>query len=199
VVIEYCQDLDELNTKERKLITEELISTPQCYNIALGGQGGNLGDSVNKLIGLKSKETHRNMTIKQKVTRGNKIAKSLSGIKRSAAYRKKMSLSKKGTTFSPLVVEQRAKVYKQNYAKKSNAEKECYRHFGKDNGFYGKHHSDDTKNKIRQTIGDSRKGSLNANAKPVTIYGKTYSTQKECLADLNISRNKLIKLLGEQT
>lgn len=35
--------------------------------------------------------------------------------------------------------------------------------FGEDNGFYNKKHSDETKNKIRETIGDRRIGEKNAN------------------------------------
>ena len=50
---------------------------------------------------------------------------------------------------------------------------------------------------MRETIGDSRKGSKNANAKPVTVNGVTYQTRKECLEILGITKRQLYKILGE--
>ena len=65
------------------------------------------------------------------------------------------------------------------------------------NGFYRKQHSAGTIDKIKTTIGDSRKGSNNPNAKSVTINGITYLTHKECRESLGISKRQLYKILGE--
>jgi|LakMenEpi03Aug12_release.lakeMendotaPanAssembly.Ray.scaffolds.fasta_scaffold287011_2 group I intron endonuclease len=48
----------QMEDKERELLTEDALSNPLCYNIALGGQGGNLGSVVNKKI---SESTSRAM------------------------------------------------------------------------------------------------------------------------------------------
>ncbi len=31
---------DEMNAKERELVTEQLVSDPTCYNVSVGGEGG---------------------------------------------------------------------------------------------------------------------------------------------------------------
>lgn len=43
---------EHLNEKERELITQEVLDDPNCYNLALGGQGGDLGKDVylNRII-----------------------------------------------------------------------------------------------------------------------------------------------------
>lgn len=41
-IIQICKDVNELNECERSIITEEIIKDPLSYNLALGGQGGNL-------------------------------------------------------------------------------------------------------------------------------------------------------------
>lgn len=41
-----CESEQELNEAEQKIVTQELLDNPLCYNLALGGQGGNLGPNV---------------------------------------------------------------------------------------------------------------------------------------------------------
>jgi histone H3/H4 len=41
---------DELDMAEKQMITEEILSDPNCYNLALGGQGGFLGNSITQKI-----------------------------------------------------------------------------------------------------------------------------------------------------
>lgn len=61
---------------------------------------------------------------------------------------------------------------------------------GENNGFYNKIHSNDTKNKIKNTIGDSRKGEKNAN------YGRKWTEEQRILAS-NRQKENHSHLLGE--
>lgn len=54
---------------------------------------------------------------------------------------------------------------------------------GEKNGFYHKVHSDETKNKIKDTIGDNRKGEKNAN------YGKRWTEEQKILASKRQKEN----------
>ena len=74
--------------------------------------------------------------------------------------------------------------------------KERYGHSGEQNGFYKKSHSDFSIEKMKKTIGDSRKGSKHPCAKPVTINGVTYKSRVECMAELGINKRKFYKILG---
>ena len=49
----------------------------------------------------------------------------------------------------------------------------------------------------KRKISESKKGSNNPNAKPVTVYGISYATRKECLENLGINKRTLYKILGE--
>lgn len=169
----------DMNHKEIELITEDLINNPQCYNIALGGQGGNLGKLVNEKIGKKMSEI---LTGKPKSdAHKNALRKSNASYKPSEETKNKISNTISNTWSLMPELERKEKCGKS----------------GKSNPFYGKTHSEESLEKMRETIGDSRKGSKNANAKPITLYGKTYATRKECLEDLNISKRQLYKILGE--
>jgi group I intron endonuclease len=62
-ILEVCTDLKQLSNRERFWITElNATNTLVGYNIAEGGQGGNLGEQVNKLIGEKSRKYKSNRT-----------------------------------------------------------------------------------------------------------------------------------------
>lgn len=39
-VLFHCQSKDELESKERELVTEDLVNSSDCYNLKLGGEGG---------------------------------------------------------------------------------------------------------------------------------------------------------------
>jgi group I intron endonuclease len=171
-------DMDE---KESELVTEAVINDPLSYNIALGGQGGNLGPEVNKKIGLR-------------------MSQILKGKPKSESHK----IALKNTEF--------AKTYKPTQSTKDKIKQTLLETWslmpsterkmkcgkpGEKNPFYGKQHRLDSIDKMKSTIGDSRKGSKNPNAKPVTVYGKSYTTRKECLEDLGISKRKLQRILGE--
>ena len=76
-------------------------------------------------------------------------------------------------------------------------QKEKYGQPGKQNGLYNRSHSEDSLNKMRETIGDSRKGGKHPGAKSVILNGVTYPSRVECMAALGISRRKLYNILGE--
>lgn len=66
----------DMNRKEKELITEELVSDPNCYNIGVGGEGG---------PHFKGK-THTDKT-KEKISKSSKLCKrdltnAINGIKR---------------------------------------------------------------------------------------------------------------------
>lgn len=44
---------NDMNLKEAEIINSDLLKDPLCYNLALGGQGGNLGEEAAQKIKLK--------------------------------------------------------------------------------------------------------------------------------------------------
>jgi len=122
-------------------------------------------------------------------------SKSLKEYVRTPAHCAALSKAKLGRTQDPLVVERRAKTCKANRAKMSQEERNArFGQCGEANGFYNKQHTADSKQKIRDTIGDSRKGKYNANARSITIDNIAYQTHKECMQQLGLSKRKLKKL-----
>jgi hypothetical protein len=45
-ILHICSSLEELNQRERELVTAEVLKDPLSYNIALGGGGGWLGNDL---------------------------------------------------------------------------------------------------------------------------------------------------------
>ena len=70
---------------------------------------------------------------------------------------------------------------------------------GEKNPFYGKSHSEETRKKISETKkrNGKSKGRNNPSAKSVVINGIKYDTQKEAMKILNLSYNKLQKIIKE--
>jgi group I intron endonuclease len=172
-------NIADMERKERELITEDLIKSEQCYNIALGGQGGNLGPVVNAKI-------------------GEIMSVVLSGKPKTESHILNMKISKLNYKPSEKTVEKITTTSRRNWSEMSPDErKKKQARIGTQNGCYGKPHTEETIAKIKATIGDSRKGSKNANAKPITIHGVTYSTRKECMQSLGLNKRSFYKLLGE--
>ena len=171
---------EEMNLKERQLVNENIILDKMSYNVALGGQGGNLGKLVNDKI-------------------GKKMSFLLKGKAKSDSHKQTIRESKLLYKPTEETKEKIKNTISDTWALMSAAERKIKcGHPGNKNGFYKKSHSCESIDKMKKTIGDSRKGSGNPNAKPITLYGKTYSTRKECLEDLKISKSKLYKILGEK-
>lgn len=170
---------NEMNSKEKELITEESINSTYTYNIALGGQGGNLGNLVNQKIGDSMKRV-------------------LTGVPKTEEHKKAMSACRIGYKPTSEVIERTRKTMLKFWSEMSPEErKQKCAHYGEKNGFYGKSHTEESKNKTRNSIGDSRKGSKNPRAKSITIYGVTYATQKECMEALGINKYRFYKLIGD--
>lgn len=175
-ILEFCKDLSDLNKKEIEYISEEMIYSESCYNIALGGQGGNLGEIVNKKI-------------------GKAMSKALSGVPKSAKHKSAISKSKIGYKFSQDVIKNRSSKWKEKINNLSAAErKQLFGHQKELNGFYGKTHSVETIEKIKKALAANKKGNVHPSIKPVTINGITYSSHKECMLILGISKYQLTKL-----
>lgn len=177
-ILEFCNDSKNLNETEKRYITEDMVLSTNCYNIALGGQGGNLGKIVNEKIGVS-------------------MSKALTGKPKTEAHKQALRLSNLSYRPTEKTKEKIKNTITQTWKLMSEHERKakCGKS-GEKNPFYGKSHSLESLEKMRRTIGDSRKGSNNPNNKPVTIYGKTYASRKECLAVLNISKRHLYKILG---
>jgi len=45
-ILYICDCKEDMNAKEAELVTEEIIKNPMCYNLAPGGQGGDLGEDA---------------------------------------------------------------------------------------------------------------------------------------------------------
>jgi group I intron endonuclease len=178
-IIYICKTEEDMNLKEKEIITEEFIKDCNTYNIALGGQGGNLGDAVNQKIGIT-------------------MSKLLKDKKKTPQHINVISLSKKGKKVSEETknsIKKTIKKLRQNTDEETR--KKLFAHYAEENGFYQKTHSEESKQKIRDAIGDSRKGSKNPKAMPVTFRGKSFGCKKDCAEFFNISKYKLNKLLGE--
>lgn len=165
---------------ERELITEELLLNDQCYNIALGGTGGNLGKEVNKKI-------------------GKKMSAILSGVPKTQSHIEALKATwlTKNYKLSSELKNKIKKTVSKTWALMSTEErkKKCG-HSGEKNGFFEKSHSIKSLELMKYNLPD-RSGSKNSRARQVTFNGVVYLTQKECMEKLNISKRKLSKLLGE--
>jgi group I intron endonuclease len=171
---------NEMEAKEREIITESMISDSSCYNIAIGGQGGNLGPMVNKKIGK---------TMSKLLKGKSKTNKHIQAIKDS-----KIGYKPSSDTVINMTVSSRK--YWEDLSPEERQKKQA--RIGDKNGFFGKKHSEATKEKIRSTIGNSRQGCNHPQAKTITIDGVTYATRKECMIALGLNKRSFYKLLGEK-
>lgn len=167
-----------MELKEKEIITEEMLLDPLCYNLALGGQGGNLGENINK-------------------RRGQTMSKILLSVPKTEEHKKNIGLANKGKTRSDDFKNNAALKTKERMAQmKEEERKKVFGHCKESNGFYGKKHSKETIEKIRKNK-LALKGLNHPCLKPVTIDGITYPSRKECMAVLGISKTKLYRLIGE--
>jgi len=175
-ILFFYENTEELNNAEKELITEEMINSNTTYNIAVGGQGGNLGLLVNKKISQKTK-----------------------GVKKgpcSDTHRKNMRLAKLGYVFSDESLKRRSTTVKEKNAKLTRREKAIgSRSSGEKNGFYNKSHSAEFKENQRNRL---LTRSIPISAKSVTINGITYSMMMTAMKELGVNRRTLLKLIGEK-
>lgn len=89
-ILFFCDSEDDMNRKEKEIINEDFIKRKDVYNIAIGGQGGNLGKIVNEKIGKKSHERIITDEARRNYSRASK------GRKMSEEAKRKMSEAKRG-------------------------------------------------------------------------------------------------------
>jgi len=172
--------LDELNSKEREIITEDVINDKNSYNITLGGQGGNLGPVVNEKIG---KTMSKILTGKSKSKKHkDAISESTIGHDVTNETRKKI-----GNSVSQLMKQMDEHTRRTVYGRSNEL-----------NAFYKKEHTQESINKMKSTIGDSRKGAKNPRAVPITFRGKTFGCKKDCAEYFNLTKYQLARILGEK-
>lgn len=107
---------DQMDAKEKELVNESMLADPKCYNVALGGHGGNLGPEVNKKIGLT-------------------MAKVLKNVKKSESHIEAIRLSKQSYRPTDSTIKQIRETSNSNYANMSKEEKrKKYGHKGAANG-----------------------------------------------------------------
>ena len=123
----------------------EKVGRENCYNIADGGDGGNLGEEVNKKIS----EASLNMTEEHK----RKISEAKKGHKVSEETRKKISESKKGNKLSE---EHKRKISEENRGKHFKSFSEEWKkklsdsHKGQVSWNKGKHHTEASRKKMSE-------------------------------------------------
>lgn len=123
-IIQICQSYEEAFKLESELVTDDLIKSRNCYNIARGGNAGNLVSTkgIPKPEGFGKK-----ISIAQNDPTNLKV---IEGHKRAA---EKLKLSDKSYT--------KTDEFKRNMSKVTS---------GCNNGMFGKKHSEETKQKIRE-------------------------------------------------
>lgn len=162
-LIQYCYDKESLNAAEKFWIAEYRSRGKAEYNLADGGDGGNL---------FKGK--HHSEETKKKISQTQK------GKHHSEEARKKMSKTRKGKKCGPLSEEQKRKIsealkgktgmkrghfseehkrkiseaHKGRHPSEETRRKMSEAHKGENNEFYGKHHSEE----VRRKISEAKKG-----------------------------------------
>lgn len=167
---------DQMNVKEIELINEDVVNDDQYYNIALGGQGGKIAlyesnskyEEICRKISTKAKEradqisknTSNNHKLKKIGMYGKnhsdeakrRIGAAHRNKKVSKETRKKLSDANKGRPsvnknkkLDEIVGKNRAEEIRFNLSVSSS--KRCS---GSGNPMYGKNHSDEAKQKMRQ-------------------------------------------------
>ena len=188
------REVSVLDEKELRLLEERYINfcwnSGKLYNVSKKGSGGDLisyhpnNNEFRKLQSRLTTERYANMPIekrKELAERRKGSGNSNYGNRWTVEMRKKMSdywkkyysehdNCYKGKTFEEIFGEERAKEMKRKISEKAK------KSIGELNGFYGKHHTAETKEKIR----NARLGQKSSNAKKVYYNGKLYESATDC-------------------
>lgn len=169
---------EEADLVESELVTDDLICDPRCYNLARGGQGGNLGTEVNQ-------------------RKGAAVSLALKGKRKSQAHKDAIGMSNSGKIRT---LETRLRMAVGSQKKHdSRTEEERKSLFGKsslNNNFYGKKHKQESIDLIKSKLAGTRTGGKSNRAKPITIDGIEYSCHKEAREVLGLTKNQLRRLLN---
>ena len=95
-ILHICSTLEELNLREKEIITEEIINDIMSYNLALGGGGGNLGTLVNLKIKMICESPEYRARMSEIINRPEVKGKMIDAIKKTMADEEwKANFSKK--------------------------------------------------------------------------------------------------------
>lgn len=178
-ILEECSNHAELARRERELVNDSIINDPMSFNLAYGGQGGNLGPIVNERIGQAAR-------------------RALKGKKKSIAHRRALSAAKKGMTVSEEQKQKTRNTMRARYSQMSPGDRKAvYGHPAELNGFYGKSHSEETKQRMRESVKLRLAGIANPSNKPITVNGVTYDSRKQCMEALGLTKYTFYKLQKE--
>lgn len=179
--------LEEANHFEELLIKQLNTMDPMYgYNLRSGGENNYLSDEIKKKIGMAN--SGHIMSEEQK----QKLREARTGIRLSDEHRQKISESLKGEK-NPNYDKQMSDEQKR---KLSDAHKG--KNAGKNHYFYGKHHTEETKEKIRQaSIGrkhsdESKRKISNANKNPSEETKRKMSEARK--GDKNFKARKVVQL-----
>jgi hypothetical protein len=183
-ILSFENNSDELNIKEIEIVNESLVNDPLSYNIALGGQGGNLGKVVNAKIGQAMSKINKGVPKKQ----SHKDSLKNTWVRKLAD----------GFRFDDSRSEKISKSCKSFWNQYSEIErKEMCGHPKEKNGFYNKKHTQESIEKMKANLPD-RSGANSPSAKPIDLNGVTYSTRNECMQSLGLNKRQFYKLIGEK-
>lgn len=136
ILIEGIESKQEADNIEKDLIKKERDTRGKrnVYNEADGGQGGNLGEEVNKKISKKALELW-----KDNEERKESLSKKFKGISHRDLYGPNYVNSFYGKHHT----EESKQKMRESHSKID--------YTGENNAFYGKHHTDESKQKIRES------------------------------------------------
>lgn len=98
---------------EQELITEEIVKSPEYYNLRIGGQGGALTEDAKAKIGKKSKERWNKMTVQERTEHIHRIHRNY-----TSERRRELTTGKLNGMYEKKHTEETKKLLKSRSAKK---------------------------------------------------------------------------------
>jgi group I intron endonuclease len=181
-IIHVCDTEEEAKAIELHYLTD-LNIRDKLYNLNYNNSGGDLmthhpdKEKIREKIVKSNAETISKMTSEERKEKYGKYGEKNGMYGKTHTYevRKKLSELHKGNTYC-----KGKKTSDETKAKLSNIRKNKY--IGEDNPFFGKHHSEETRQKIRE----KNKGVLPPNTIKILIDGNIYISITEASRQLNI-------------
>jgi group I intron endonuclease len=182
-IIHICDTEEDAKEIELQYLTD-LSIREQLYNLNFNNSGGDLlthhpeKDKIREKIVNSFKETLNNMTPEEKSEKYGKFGEKngMYGKTHTEEVRKKISDINKGR----VAHNKGKKASDETRQKLSEFRKNKYT--GQDNSFFGKHHTEETKQKIRE----KNIGNIPPNNKEITIDSFFYISMAEASRQLNI-------------
>ncbi len=76
-IIEFFDTSEQAFSKEAEVVNEDMLRDKNCYNIVLGGRGGDPGEEIRKQNSTKIKKWHASLSPEERKIRSEKISKSV--------------------------------------------------------------------------------------------------------------------------